>query len=74
MKTMTDVRNVFSEQVEKLRKKEITPTDANAVTSTVQGWLNSIKVELAYAKATARMPKLDFLEENMGGKIEQVKK
>lgn len=71
---MTDVRNVLSEQVTQLRKKQITPTDANAVTSTVQGWLNSIKVELAYAKATARMPNLDFLEEGMGEKIGSPKK
>ena len=60
---MNDIRNMLCEEIEKLRQKQTTPANVNAITNATGKILSTIKLELEYAKLLGQKPKNSgFLE------------
>jgi hypothetical protein len=63
MNNMNDIRNMLCEEIEKLRQKQTTPSNVNAITNATGKILSTIKLELEYAKLLGQKPKNSgFLE------------
>ena len=62
MKNMNDIRTMLSEEISKLRNKETTPSNVNAIVNATGKILSTIKMELEYAKLTNKKPNVDFIQ------------
>jgi hypothetical protein len=61
MKNLKELRQRVLEEADKLRNKEITPSQANAFANLTGKALSSVKVELEYQKNQGKSQKIDFL-------------
>ena len=61
LKTVTDVRRVLTEEIEKLRKGDSTAASVNAVVNAVGKILSSVKLEIEYNKIIGKTPDIPFI-------------
>ena len=64
METMDNkgLRQILSEEIEKLRKGETTPATINAITNATGKILSSVKLEIEYHKLLGMKPDIDFVQ------------
>ena len=60
MKSMTDIRELLSEQMDALKKQETTPGSVNAVCNATGKFLATIKLEMEFARMVGRTPEGTF--------------
>lgn len=56
MKTMTDIRTMLCEEIQKLRENKTTPANVNAITNATGKILSTIKLEMDFSKLVNRKP------------------
>ncbi len=62
MKTMHELREELSLQIDDLRNKKTTPSAVNAVCNATGKFLSTIKLEMEYAKMIGKQPSGHFLK------------
>jgi len=62
MKNMNDIRQMLAEEIQKLRDKQTTPANVNAIVNATGKILSTIKMEIDYAKLTNKHAKIDFIQ------------
>ena len=55
-KNINDLREILSEEIDKLRQGKTTPASINAITNATGKIFSSIKLELEYAKILGEKP------------------
>jgi hypothetical protein len=61
-KSLNDLRNILSEEIEKIRDNKTTAVNANAITNAAGKILSTIKLELEYCKRIGTTPNIDFMK------------
>ena len=74
IKTMNEVRELLSEQLDKVRNKTITPTVANAFSNTVGKLLSTYKLEMEVMRLVGRQPSAEFFRLLGSGAVMNTKK
>ena len=60
-KTIHDLRNILSEEIDKLRNGDTTAANVNAVTNATGKILSTVKMEMEYNKLIGKQPSIKFL-------------
>lgn len=60
-KNINDLREILSEEIDKLREGKTTPASINAITNATGKIFSSIKLEIEYAKILGEKPEILFL-------------
>lgn len=68
MKSMTDIRELLSEQMDALKKQETTPGSVNAVCNATGKFLSTIKLEMEFARMIGKTPEGAFWKAMTGNK------
>lgn len=61
-KNINDLREILSEEIDKLRKGDTTPAAINAITNATGKIFSSIKLEMEYAKILGEKPDIRFIK------------
>jgi len=69
IKSMSELRAVLSEEIDKVRDKKTTPQVLKAITNAIGKYLFSVKLELDYCKMTGKTPHLRLLDANSEIKV-----
>lgn len=56
------LREILSDEIEKLRNGETTPANVNAVTNATGKILSTVKLEMEYHKLLGKTPDIDFIQ------------
>lgn len=62
MQNMNDLRAFLSEELQNLREKKISPSEANASANLTGKIISTVKLELEYAKLVNRKPTMEFVK------------
>lgn len=73
MKTMHDLRQMLSEEIDSIRAKKTTPGAVNAICNATGKFLSTIKLEMEFAKMIGKQPSVRFLT-LMDNPREEIKK
>lgn len=60
-KNINDLREILSEEIDKLREGKTTPANINAITNATGKIFSSIKLEMEYAKMLGEKPEILFI-------------
>ncbi|MCH7759823.1 hypothetical protein IIA15_00255 [candidate division TA06 bacterium] len=63
MKSTKDIRKILGEETENLRNGKITPAILNAIVNAADKIIQTLKVELEYAKLNGKKHESEFIEE-----------
>ena len=66
-KNINDLREILSQEIDKLREGKTTPASINAITNATGKIFSSIKLQMEYAKILGEKPNIKFIgakEEN----------
>ena len=61
-KNINDLREILSEEIDKLRQGKTTPASINAITNATGKIFSSIKLELEYAKILGEKPDIRYIK------------
>ncbi len=61
MKTMNELRDILSTEIDSLRNKQTTAQNLNAVVNAIGKILTTVKMEIEYAKVMGKRPVMDFI-------------
>lgn len=61
-KNINDLREILSQEIDKLREGKTTPASINAITNATGKIFSSIKLELEYAKILGEKPDIRFIK------------
>jgi len=61
-KNINDLREILSEEIDKLRAGKTTPANINAITNATGKIFSSIKLEMEYAKTLGKKPNVKYIE------------
>lgn len=61
IKSMTELRQILSDEIEKVRSQKSTPQVLKAITNAIGKYLFSIKLELDYCKMAGKTPHMKVL-------------
>ena len=61
MKTMHDLRQMLSEEIDNIRAKKSTPGAVNAICNATGKFLSTIKLEMEFAKMFGKEPAGSFI-------------
>lgn len=59
MQTLQKIRDGMADDLQKIRQKKYTPSEANAISNAVGKILGAANAEMTYAKASGKRPKMD---------------
>lgn len=62
MKTMHNIREILSEEMDSIRAKTTTAANVNAICNATGKFLSTIKLEMEYAKMIGKQPSTSFLK------------
>ena len=60
-KNINDLREILSEEIDKLRAGKTTPANINAITNATGKIFSSVKLEMEYAKILGEKPDIKYL-------------
>ena len=66
-KTLNDLRQILSEEIDKIREGKTSAANVNAITNATGKILSSVKLEMEYVKLLGKVPRLDFIGELESG-------
>jgi len=61
LKTVTDMRNILAEEIQRLRKGESSAANVNAIVNATGKILSSVKLELEYNRLLGTLPDIPFI-------------
>ncbi len=61
MKTMNEIRELLSDQMDDIRAKKTTPGAVNAICNATGKFLSTIKLEMEFAKMSGKQPSGNFI-------------
>lgn len=64
MKNLNDVRGLVFDEIDKLRKGQTTTKNLNAIVGALNFVVNTVKLELEYAKTMNKNPEMQFFDVN----------
>lgn len=59
---VNNLREMLAEEIQKLREGKTTPASINALTNASGKILQSVKLEMEYAKVLGELPKIKFIK------------
>jgi len=62
LKTVTDIRDMLTEEITRLRNGDTTPAAVNAIVNATGKVLSTVKMEIDYNKLVGRMPEIPFIK------------
>jgi hypothetical protein len=62
MKTMHELREMLSEEIDSIRAKKTTPGAVNAICNATGKFLSTIKLEMEFAKMIGKEPSINFIK------------
>lgn len=62
MKTMHQIREILSDEMDNIRAKTTTAANVNAVCNATGKFLSTIKLEMEYSKMIGKQPSTNFLK------------
>lgn len=62
-KNINDLREILSQEIDKLREGKTTPASINAITNATGKIFSSIKLQMEYAKILGEKPDIKFIAE-----------
>jgi hypothetical protein len=62
MKTMHDLREMLSQEIDNIRDKKTTPGAVNAICNATGKFLSTIKLEMEFAKMFGKQPTGSFIQ------------
>ena len=60
-KNINDLREILSQEIDKLREGKTTPASINAITNATGKIFSSIKLQMEYAKILGEKPNIKFI-------------
>lgn len=60
-KNINDLREILSQEIDKLREGKTTPASINAITNATGKIFSSIKLQMEYAKLLGEKPDIKFI-------------
>lgn len=66
-KTLNDLRQILSEEIDKIREGKTSAANVNAITNATGKILSSVKLEMEYVKLLGKVPRIDFIGELESG-------
>ena len=60
-KTIADLQDALSRQIDRLMSGDTTPATANAVVNATAAYLRTVKMQMDYAKQTGKTPYIPLL-------------
>lgn len=63
-KNINDLREILSQEIDKLREGKTTPASINAITNATGKIFSSIKLQMEYAKLLGEKPNIKFIGES----------
>lgn len=72
--TINDIRQILMDDIKSLRNGETTPANVNAVCNAVGKVLQTIKMQMEYAKSVGKMPDIPMLSTGDDAPAESVAK
>ena len=64
IKKLNELREILSDEIQKIRENKTTPANVNAITNATGKILTSIKLEMEYAKLLGKKPEIELMENN----------
>ncbi len=62
MRNVGELREILSEEIDKLRESKTTPTVVNAICNATGKILTSVRLQMEYCKLLGKKPRITFLQ------------